>query len=223
MFRNGPRRGRGRRQRGRQITTALRTSRQLPVQIGYFRTKNPRPLISPPTYVEDTRYSRIIRIVHTFTGTTAVDLTVTTGMLKTSASLTNFSRMHVTMIKAYGVNHYITGATNITLAPRVRVRTFVPGSSPFDRDFEDIGVAGAQVAQISLSAHGSQFPYTNDTTSVLTAFDIRDSLAAGSNARVVLDFHCTFFDTAVTTDSTKILELCSALDGLTESFENLTT
>jgi len=200
---------RTRRRRGPRVRNsagARRMNRQMPVEAGFFRLKGVQMLLAPPPYVEDTRYTRVIRLTHTFQGASAADHLITFNDLRTAVALPAFTRMHLTRIKAYGVNHYNNLTGIIQLAPIVRVRSFFAQPNVLDREFEDVGVAGAQVAHVFLSWHGTLLPFTDPSDTVVALLDPRQTASANNIARVIIDLHVTFFNTAVLMNTSDIAD-----------------
>lgn len=181
-----------------------------PTMVGYVRVKDRggrrQGTASPPAYVEDTKYSRRVRMEFTKTNGDAIsDTLITFSDIRTAAGLgSTFQSMYVNRIDAWGTaaDRQGTLVVPFQLEPRVRIRTmlvnpFSASQTATDREFEDIGIAGAAAAHVAVKLQGSSYPCRLATSQVLVLFDTRQFTTM--NSRWTVDFHCTFFDSNVTT------------------------
>jgi len=177
---------------------ARRAIRQQPVQEGFFvvgRRRRRDRADTLPDYVEDTRYSRRVRL--SFIATSSANITITTDDLQTAIGITQFRRCMVSRVDAWCTS---LNSTSGPLAPAIRVRTYLPSGNvgtvaSIDREFQDVGVAGAHPAHVAVSAHGTIRPYI---TTPPTAHTVLAIMEPTTGAQYTVDFQCTFYDTDLT-------------------------
>jgi len=170
------------------------------VESGFYKVKANRQLTlaGPPVYVSDTRYSRRVRLQFTFAAATP-QAQITFANLLTATGLTGFTRLLVTRIDAWGVEQHSTE----TFSPVVAVQTTmpIPGGTTvvLDRNFSDQGVAGGSPAHVAVVPHGTILPYPNTVTAGIIFVPNPLTIGSGTGALVVVDVHCTFYESTVTT------------------------
>jgi hypothetical protein len=158
-------------------------------------------VLGPPDYVEDTRYSRRVRLNFNFAGGgNAASVTFGDLLIAVGLPVTSFTRLQLTRIDAWGLSHTTSNGTS--LAPVVRITPNFPVASASviaDRTFQDEGIAGAVAAHVAIVPHGSIVPFNGTATVVAVVNNPIAGESPSNDARVLVDFMVSFYDTVVQT------------------------